>query len=340
MGEHQQRRLGNFVRALAAAIFLFLCGLSVLAAWTQALMKRGTPVWGATFSASYSQYLGSDWKKAYESILSDLKVQYLRLPVEWSSIEPEDGFFRWDDLDWMLERARESGATVTLVIGRKVPRWPECYVPSWTSSLPESQREERLLRFERAVVQRCVGHPSVKGWQVENEPALPFGACPVLNPGVLRREMETVRSFSDLPIALTVSGEWDPWMVLAPWTDHLGVSLYRNVWQHGIGFVTFPFPVWYYRLRASFSHLFGTEVFISELQAEPWFSRPFTSLSDKERAQAFSVVALVRNAEFASAVGTKEVSFWGVEWWYAEKEAGRPGLWNAARSLFVPPPTP
>jgi hypothetical protein len=73
------------------------------------------------------------------------------------------------------------------------------------------------------------------------------------------------------------------------------------------------------------------KVTVSELQAEPWFTKPIEELTASERAEAFTVEDLVENLEFASDAGFSEVYLWGIEWWYVEKLAGRPELWKAGK---------
>ena len=39
--------------------------------------------------------------------------------------------------------------------------------------------------------------------------------------------------------------------------------------------------------------------------------------------------------EFSAKTGFKEFYFWGVEWWYWEKETqNNPSLWEEAKKLF------
>ncbi|MBI4119635.1 MAG: EamA family transporter [Parcubacteria group bacterium] len=87
--------------------------------------------WGITFSQKFSRELGLNWKENYEAILNDLNAKHLRLIAYWDLIEPEDGKFDFADLDYQIRRAEENGAEIILVIGQKVPRWPECHYPEW-----------------------------------------------------------------------------------------------------------------------------------------------------------------------------------------------------------------
>lgn len=42
---------------------------------------------GVTFSSRYAGDIGLDWRQAYISMLDDLKVKNIRLPVYWDLVE-------------------------------------------------------------------------------------------------------------------------------------------------------------------------------------------------------------------------------------------------------------
>lgn len=310
---------------LAGAIFFF----------GRRLTTPVEPVFGTTFSANYARELGLDYQQAYLAILDDLGVKKMRLPVYWSEIEPRPGEFDWTSLDFLIEEAARRRVELTLVVGRKVPRWPECFIPDWAEGLTGPAAEEALLKMERTVVGRYKSNPAVLRWQVENEPFLPFGVCPAADQELLDREISLVRSLDNRPIILTVSGELDPWWSAARASDILGISTYRVSWTPLIGLFPYPLQPLVYRLRAlPIRLLLGKQVIVVELQAEPWFVKAINEMSETERAAAFTPQDLLNNAEFAARAGFSEIYLWGVEWWYAEKTAGRPELWGTAKEIF------
>jgi len=292
--------------------------------------RSGEPQIGATFSTIYSEKLGLDLREVFLAALDDLKIKKFRIPVYWSEIEPEQGKFVWDDLDFIVAEAGKRDAELTLVIGRKVPRWPECFIPDWAEGLEYNQAEAAVLKMEREVVNRYKESPAVVAWQVENEPFFPFGVCPAPNKDFFSKEVDLVKSLDKRPIMITVSGEMDPWILSAIPADILGISMYRMSWNQALGFFPYPLSPAFYRLRALASGIFA-KVTVSELQAEPWFTKPIEELTASERAEAFTVEDLVENLEFASDAGFSEVYLWGIEWWYVEKLAGRPELWKAGK---------
>lgn len=292
------------------------------------------PEFGVTFSSVYASGLGLDPKVAYTAILEELGVKKIRLPIYWSQIEPDKGQFDWSLVDFFVQEAEKYQTKLTLVIGRKVPRWPECYVPDWAEGLQGSEAETVILDMEKVVVERYKNSPAVERWQVENEPFFPFGVCPKPSTELLNKEIALVKSLDAKPILLTVSGEMDPWIPLARISDVLGISMYRVSYNPATGLLPYPLTPLVYRTRAMIVGLFSEKIIVSELQAEPWFTKPITELSDIERAAAFTVKDLLNNVTFASQSGFSETYLWGVEWWYAEKKLGREELWQAGKSIF------
>jgi hypothetical protein len=313
-----------------------LAGIGVLTLSALALHARPNvaTAFGVTFSPLYAESLGTNWQEAYIAVLDDLGVRHLRIPAYWSEIEPDPGVFRFDDLDWMLSEAEARGARVTLAIGRKLPRWPECYIPDWAEGLDEAAAEEALLLAMQTTVERYRDQRAIVRWQVENEAFFPFGVCPPPSTELFEREIALVRSLDDRSIMLTVSGELDPWIDAAEPADVLGISSYRVTWNKLYGFFYYPIGPSYYRLRArAVSHLVDA-VIVSELQAEPWFERPPSEMTTRERANAFTGQDLRNNVEFIRQAGFPEAYLWGVEWWFAQKQLGEDELWEEAREVF------
>jgi hypothetical protein len=324
------------IRPIAIATAVAVAGLLSYAA----LVLLSNPpasrdvAFGVTFSKKHASSLGLDWKEAYLALLDDLGVRLIRLPVYWDEVEPEPGRYRWEDLDWMLKEAEDRGAKVILVVGRKVPRWPECHEPAWTGPLEEREIETALLRLIEEEVRRYAGSPAVRRWQVENEPLFRFGECPPPDRGLLEREVELVRSLDGRPIMLTDSGELSTWIPTAALADALGISMYRMVWNKHLGFLFWPVTPAYYSERIRFIRHFTDEVLISELQAEPWFPKPVEETPLEEQYASMDPDRLRGNVDFARRTGAGEVYLWGAEWWYWLKRRGETAFWEAVRPLF------
>lgn len=289
---------------------------------------------GVTFSTVYARQLGLDPRETFVALLDDVGVRRFRIPVYWSDVQPSDGEYRFDDVDWMLNEAAARGAEVTLAIGYKVPRWPECYIPDWAETGGYPFDREKLLEYLETVVERYREAPALARWQVENEPYLAYGICPEAEEADIAREVELVRSLDDRPVVMTVSGELQRWGPTARQADILGVSMYRITWNRLVGYFRYPLPPDFYRLRAWLVGSLTDRVIVSELQAEPWFPEAIQNRPPGEWAEEFTAEDLRENVEFAAETGLEEVDLWGAEWWYFLSKNGEPGLWEEAKRLF------
>lgn len=314
-------------------VALFLTGvllLTVVGTTVQAWVSPKPVKIGATFSHLYAENLGLDWRQAYIAVLDELEVESLRIPIYWSEVEREKDVLNYEAIDWMLDEAHAREIDVTLAVGVKVPRWPECFIPEWFSYDSTQDSRAELFEYLQTTVERYREHPALERWQVENEVYFPFGHCPMPQPERIEQERELVRQLDpDHPMQLTTSGEQALWFTTAIPADVLGVSLYRITWNDWIGFIVFPHRPFVYSLQHSVASLFADEVIISELQAEPWIASFMDDWSAKDQYEAFTAQDLKRNLWFAQRTRATEVYLWGVEWWYYLKQQGDARLWDA-----------
>jgi beta-galactosidase GanA len=80
-----------------------------------------------------------------QAMIDDLGVRQFRLVSYWDKIEPEKGTYDFDELDWQFQKANDAHAKVSLAIGLRQPRWPECHMPSWQIGKPMSELLTSLL---------------------------------------------------------------------------------------------------------------------------------------------------------------------------------------------------
>ena len=298
------------------------------------------PEYGVTFSPRYARYLGLDWQKTYLQILDELKVKNLRLPSYWNSLAPEEEKYDFSDTDFMLDEAAKRGVRVTLVLGVKQPRWPECYIPAWAKNLTVGHRQQEILQFMEQVVKRYQGTATIWAWQIENEPFLPFGeGCDKYDENFLQSELELVRELDSRPLILTDSGELGVWVMPMQLSDILGVSVYRTTYNPVLGYQTYPLTPFLYNLKSSLVRRFfaraNLKTIIAELQAEPWLSRQDSNENTPQsQKRLFSEEDLKNNVIFAKRVGFDEIYLWGVEWWYWMDKQGYPEYLDYAKTLF------
>lgn len=299
--------------------------------------KESASVFGVTFTPAYATSLGLDWRAAYRDILDDLKVRHFRLSAQWDTIEPVDNTYTFDDIDFQMDQAADRGARVILGVGRKLPRWPECHDPVWTTELTKKERQEKILENIRVVVERYKNHPVLSRWQVENEVLFPFGICPDgFDLGLLKKEVALVHSLDERHETLvTDSGEWTLWMPIGFVGDVLGVSMYREAYNELLNIhVPFPIKEGWYQLRARLIAPWKKNIIVTELQAEPWAGVSIDKLTPKEALKLMPLEKIKDNIRFAQRVGFPEVYLWGVEWWYALREQGYPEVWDGLKEVF------
>lgn len=298
---------------------------------------------GVTFSSLYAEQIGLDWKQAYLAMLDDLKIKHVRLPVYWDRVEKTEGQYDFADIDWQLEQAQSRSAEIILVIGQKVPRWPECYVPKWVgedpSNLDQARLKEKLLAFDEVVINRYKdAHPEIVRWQVENEPFLDFGICSKVNPEILDAEIAKVRSLDQTrPIVITDSGELSLWVNAAKRADIFGTTMYREVYSAKMGHWRYPIGPNFFKIKQLIIQIFAKQdnAIVIELQGEPWVGGWTTDAPIDVQLASMNGQILTDNIEFAKKTGMKEVYVWGVEWWYwMNMTQNNPTVWESARPFF------
>ncbi len=326
-------------KPLIGLVVLTLAGVFV---WRMSQRPEGTTdriAWGIAFSKPFASEMGLDWKSAYLKILDGLKIKRMRLPVYWQDVEPAPGEYDFSDYDWMIRQADQRGVRVTLVVGRKVPRWPECNIPPWAAGLDEDIQQERVLELIAETVRRYLYVPVLERWQVENEPFLGFGQCPRLDVGFLDKEIALVRSLDpSRPIMMTDSGELSVWLQPAARADVFGTTMYRTIWSKYVGYIHYslltPRFFWF---KANLVHLAypNRPIIVSELQAEPWGPKPIKELPIEEQFKSLSLERFKDNIRYAREVGFPEAYLWGAEWWLWMKDKhGHPEFWDEAGKLL------
>ncbi|MBI5621492.1 hypothetical protein HY933_01330 [Candidatus Falkowbacteria bacterium] len=322
------------ITLVAVIILLLLLGVRLFL-----VDFSGVPMeWGVTFDRNYAAYLGLEPKAVLQAALADLGVDHLRLTIPWKDVEGRRDVYDWSAIDWQLQEARKYNAKVILTLGRKLPRWPECYQPDWYNSLPAAQQRTELLQMVSQSVERYQRYDNIIAWQVENEPLVGwFGDCPPPNREELKAEVALVKSLDSRPIVVTDSGELGLWLGAAKAADILGTTLYRVVWNDTTGFFHWPLPPAYYYYKAALvKHFTGvSQVMVTELQAEPWSSGGMTTYPLTEQYRSMDIDQFSANLDYARRAGFDTAYLWGLEWWYWMKQTqGVESYWQTAKKLW------
>ncbi len=338
----------RFKRLTIIAVLIFVFVLVVLAlSLKRPASAIGVERWGVTFSHQFGQYLEIDWRKAYIAVLDELKPPIIRLPFYWDDIEKNKGEFNFEIYDFLVDEAEKRGVELTLVVGMRVPRWPECHIPLWAKDLPLAEQKEEVKGVIIAIVERYKQRKSVTTWQVENEPFLPFfGDCPQPDGGQLDEEIKLVRFLDpERPILVTDSGELSTWLPAAKRGDVFGTTMYRIVWSNVfspyLGFIDYHLPPKFFWLKANIVHLFfgnNKRIINVELQAEPWNAEFYEGVSKNldGNSPSMNLPQFYDNIAYAREVGFPDVYLWGVEWWYVMKEEfDDPRFWEAAKDVIA-----
>lgn len=319
------RRLWQRIALITTAVVVGLVSLSITvdALWP----PTQNPNYGVSFSPSYAEELGVDWRANYLALLNDLHFKRFRLMSYWDRTEKQPGQYDFSEIDWQLDEAAKHGATVSLAIGLRQPRWPECHQPGWAKeqyAKDQAAWRASLYKYIEATVERYKNHPALESYQLENEAVNSwFGDCQDHERSRLREEFALVKKIDpNHPVYMSLSDQHG-FPAGTPVPDKYGFSVYRIVWNDKTPvhfYVTYPTPLWYHRARAALIGLIKhRDVFIHELQVEPWGPKPTKELTLAEQDRSMDNGQMEQNFLFARKIGKSDIYMWGSEWWYWRK---------------------
>lgn len=302
-------------------------------------------LWGLTFSEKFSRELRVSPKENFEAILNDFNPKKIRLIAYWDEIEKEEGKFDFKELDWFIDKTDKAGAKIILVLGMKVPRWPECNIPSWAKNLEAEERETRLKKYMTEVLNRYKNNGAIFMLQIENEPFLKFGECPKRGENFLRNEIALAREISpDKPVLITDSGEFGLWYKAAQKGDVFGTTMYREVYPPSVGkftgIINYPISPEFFRFKKKIvgflTNRNSGQFIVAELQGEPWAEKPIYLTPYEEQIKIFGPEKFRDTINYAKETGFNEYYLWGAESWYALKMLHNDNrMWEEAKKIFV-----
>jgi hypothetical protein len=324
--------------------------LALLVVWTGAMYgvaqwyiqkhKNQPLVIGASFIPDYATSFGLNPQDTLQAMLSDLKLKQVRLVSYWEDIEPTPGTYDFSSLDWQFAMANKYGAKVSLSIGLRQPRWPECHEPDWAKAEPKSQWQPQLNSFIKAVVNHYKNNPALGDYELENEFFLKaFGKCTDFDRSRLVSEYNLVKATDkNHDVIVSRSDNWIGIPVGQPTPDVFAISVYKRVWDSTFThrYFEYPLPAWFYAsLAGSEELLSGKDMIIHELQAEPWTPNglDIPQISVAEQFKSMDAKRLQSRIQYGEATGMRTIDLWGAEWWYwLMVKQGDPSVWNVVKA--------
>jgi hypothetical protein len=302
-------------------------------------------VLGTSFVEDYAESFGLDPKQTLEAILSDLGVKQVRLVSYWKDIEKTPGEYDFSDLDWQFAMANKYGAKVSLAVGMRQPRWPECHEPGWITIGQDNKAEwqPKLYSYMSAVVNRYKDNPALAGYELENEFFMKvFGECKDFDRQRLVHEFNLIKQLDPKhDVIISRSNNWYGIPVNEPTPDRFAISIYKRVWDNFITkrYFEYPLPPWFYAsLAGSEELLSGRDMIVHELQAEPWGpnGQEISQISVDEQFKSMNADRLKKRIEYGKDTGMRTIDLWGAEWWYWLKvKKHDSSVWDVVRTAIV-----
>ncbi|MEO7363997.1 MAG: hypothetical protein ABIV43_00615, partial [Candidatus Saccharimonadales bacterium] len=248
----KRRWLRRIVQSILILVLILVAGAYGIARWYMHSVPSQTV--GVSFVPDYANYLGVDPQQTMDALIG-IGVRDFRLVSYWSGGERVQGQYDFTQLDWQFAKAEKAGAHVTLSLGLRQPRYPECHSPAWVDThQTAAQWQPALERYMTAVINRYKDSPALASYQVENEYFLRgFGQCFNFDRQRLVDEYQLVKRLDPSHPAIVNRSNNGLGIALgAPTPDRYGVSIYKRVWDANLShrYLEYPFPAWYYAFLA------------------------------------------------------------------------------------------
>ncbi|MEI6481491.1 MAG: hypothetical protein WCO19_04270 [Candidatus Saccharibacteria bacterium] len=338
----QDRSIWQKIGIILISIIVLLTGsMYGIARWYIASQAHKEFKFGATFIPRYARYFELEPEATMQAMIDELGIHHFRLVSYWDDIEKSPGNYDFSELDWQFKKANESGSTVSLAIGLRQPRWPECHMPDWAMTQEKDVWYPQLKAFMAKVIDRYKGNPALQSYQLENEFFLDvFGECKDFSRDRLVDEFNFVKQQDPThTVIISRSNNAIGLPIGNPRPDKFGISVYKRVWDKAFTerYFEYPFPAWFYAFLAGAGKIVtGKDMIIHELQAESWGpNKGIKDISIDEQNKSLNAERLTNRIKYGRATGMREVDLWGVEMWYWRKmKMNDPSLWNAGKAAI------
>lgn len=325
-----------------SAVLLWTGSMYGIAQWYIIKHHNEPFTYGVTFIPNYAKYFDLDPQTTMDAIINDLGVRRFRLVSYWEDIEKTPGVYDFSDLDWQFDKVEQVNGQISLAIGLRQPRWPECHMPERLKTEPREVWYPQLKEFMKAVIERYKNRGVLDSYQLENEFFLKaFGECEDFDRERLVDEYNLVKKLDpDTKLIISRSNNALGLPVGEPTPDEFAVSVYKRVWDKTITkrYFEYPFPAWFYGFLAGAGEILtGKTMIVHELQAEAWLPDGFNMKTApiEEQNKSLNAQRLKDRFNYGKATGMRTIDLWGVEWWYWRMvHLGDPSLWDIARTEF------
>jgi hypothetical protein len=333
--------LSKTIVVFVTTVVFVMAGMYGIARWYITSEQHTPLVMGTSFIPAYAESLGLNPQETMDALIDDVGVKHFRLVSYWDQLEPTKGTYDFSLLDWQFKKAEAAHAKVTLSLGLRQPRWPECHMPSWAAGEPQTSWQPQLENFIAATVGRYKNSPALDSYQLENEYFLKgFGTCTNWDRSRLVSEYSIVKHNDQRhTVIVTRSNNAIGWPAGDPKPDEYGISIYKRVWSPVTrNYFEYPFPAWYYAFVAGWQKLVtGNDMIIHELQAEAWtpHGQNMVDTPLEEQNKSFDAARFKSRVAYGKGTGMREIYLWGGEYWYYRKAVLHDStMWDAAKETF------
>lgn len=320
-------------------LILFYAQVVVVSQWYITKHQKEPAHIGVTFIPGYARYFDLDPHQTMLALRDELGFKRFRLVSYWNDLEPSPGKYDFSELDWEFDTVEAVNGQVTLSIGMRQPRWPECHIPDWESKVAPEQRQSDLQNFTKAVINHYKNRKALVSYQLENEYFLTaFGQCPAPKRQWLINEFNSAKAADpNHPIIMSLANNYFGIPTGQPRPDQVGISVYKRVWDQTVThrYFEYPFTPRYYAWRSGLTELFtGRSSMLHELQAESWPPKDvgIKDASVAEQNKSMDAARLHTRIKYGIDTGYRDIDLWGGEWWYWRKVTLHDdSLWNVIK---------
>lgn len=342
-GNYWRKSIWNKIKMSIVILLLVVLGIMYGIARWYIYTESSIPLkLGVSFSPDYAESLGLNPQTTMKALLG-IGVRQFRINSYWNDIEPSPGQYNFNDLDWEFQYANQYHAKIILVLGLRQPRWPECHMPTWADSEPQSVWQPQLETAMTKVIERYKNNPALEDYQLENEYFLKgFGICTNFSRSRLISEYNLVKKLDPAhPVIVGRSNNALGFPIGQPQPDEFSISVYKRVWDASVThrYIEYPYPAWFYAFLAGVQKIFlHKDMMIGEMQAEAWLPTGQTMQNSTlaEQNKSLNATRLTGRFKYAEATGMRSIDMWGAEYWYYRLTIRHdPSLWNVAKSEFA-----